>query len=113
MGSLSSRQIEKEIFSQRTFAIRPWRIMNSPAHTVTTFLSKWILSEPREYTTGLFLFPRPPALTYLSKNFKHMKRNTIAGFNVTCVGMSAIIHIFLHGLGDTLADKAALECLAV
>ena len=83
--------------------------LSSP--TVTTFLSKWILSEPREYTTGLFLFPRPPALTYLSKNFKHMKRNTIGFQCDVCGDERYIIHIFLHGWGIRWLIKPRLNVL--
>ena len=55
---------------------------------VMTKLYEYIMNMPhRRYTYRLVLLPETiGAITYISRNLEVMKRNIIAGFNVTCVG---------------------------
>lgn len=63
---------------------------------VTAFLAKWILSlKSRKYTYRIVIIPETiGSITYLSRNYKKMKESIIAGFNVSCVGMIGLIHIY-------------------
>jgi aminopeptidase-like protein len=80
---------------------------------VTTFLTKWILSKPRKFTYRIIFIPETiGSITYLSKNLKIMKRNIIAGFNVSCVGDNKTYSYLPTINGDTYADKVALNVLS-
>jgi aminopeptidase-like protein len=79
---------------------------------VTTFLAKWIASRPRRYTYRIVYVPETiGSLTYLSRNLDEMKRKTVAGFNVTCVGDERAFSYLPSRNGSTLADKASLNVL--
>ncbi len=80
---------------------------------VTTFLAKWLLSKPRKYTYRIIFIPETiGSILYLSRHLKTMKRNTIAGFNVTCVGDARAYGYLPTRAGDTYADKVALNVLS-
>ena len=85
--------------------------LSGPA--VTTFLTKWILSKSRRYTYRIIFIPETiGSITYLSKNFKTLKRNMLAGFNVSCVGDNRSYSYIPTKAGDTYADKVALNILS-
>ena len=55
---------------------------------------------------------RPSArLLYLSRNLDHLKKNVVAGFNVTCVGDDRAFSYLPSRHGATLADRVALTVL--
>ena len=79
---------------------------------VLTFLAKWLLSEKRNCTYRLIFVPETiGSLAYLSRHLEEMKKNTIAGFNVVCVGDDRAYSFLPSRNGQTLADKAALNVL--
>lgn len=81
---------------------------------VTTFLAKWIASNPRRYTYRIIYIPETiGSITYLSKNLEYMKKRIVAGFNVTCVGDEGPYSYLPSRNGSTLADKAALNILSM
>lgn len=84
--------------------------LSGPA--LTTFLAKWILDEPRRYTYRIIYVPETiGSLVYLSRNLKVMKKNMIAGFNVTCVGDDKAYSYLPTRNGDTYVDRIARNIL--
>ncbi len=66
----------------------------------------------RRYTYRLVLAPETiGAITYISRNFEALKKNVIAGFNLTCVGDDRTYSIVHSRYGDTLADRVLMNVL--
>lgn len=104
---------KKEVFLS-TYVCHPSMANNElSGPAVTTFLTKWILNEQRRYTYRIIFIPETiGSITYLSKNLEVMKKNVIAGFNVSCVGDNKAYSYLPTRNSDTYADKVALNILS-
>lgn len=49
------------------------------------------------------------SITYLSKNLNHLKKNIVAGYNLTCIGDEKNYGCMLTKYENTLADKCLLK----
>jgi|TARA_B100001964_G_C14167354_1_gene569758 aminopeptidase-like protein len=85
--------------------------LSGPA--VAVELSKWILNMPRKYTYRIvFVSETIGSIVYLSRNLKKMKKNIIAGFNLSCLGDSMAYSYVPTREGNTYTDKVALNILS-
>jgi len=79
---------------------------------VASFLARWLLSAPRRFSYRIVFVPETiGSITYLSKNLEHLKRNVVAGFNITCVGDERVYSYLPSRAGNTPADKVATHVL--
>ena len=81
--------------------------------TVVTFLAKWLLKiGGPQYSYRIIFIPETiGSITYLSRNYKHMKDKTIAGFNVSCVGDDRAYSYVPSRNGKTISDLVAKHVL--
>lgn len=81
--------------------------------TVSTFLAKWIAGLNDRYYTYRFIFIPETigSLVYIKKNLKYLQKNTIAGFNITCIGDERSYSYLTSRNGNTLADRVACHVL--
>ena len=104
---------EKEIFLS-TYLCHPSMANNElSGPVVATFLAKWLAALPsRKHTIRLIFIPETiGSILYLSKNLDALKKNVIAGFNLTCVGDDRAFSYLPSRGGDTVADVAAVHVL--
>ncbi len=68
--------------------------------------------DKRRYTYRIVLLPETiGAITYISRNLEAMKKNIIAGFNITCVGDDRAYSIVHSRYSNTLADRVLMNVL--
>ena len=104
---------EEEIFFS-TYVCHPSMGNNElSGPTVVTYLSKYIQSlKNRRYSYRIIFIPETiGSILYLSRHIDIMKKNTVAGFNVTCVGDNNAYSYLPSRDENTLSDKVALHIL--
>ncbi len=103
----------KEIFLS-TYICHPSMANNEISGiAVTTFLAQWIKNiKKTKYSYRIIFIPETiGSIAYLSKNFKNMKKNIIAGFNVTCVGDERAYSFLPSRNGNTISDYVGKHVL--
>ena len=106
-------RLKKEIFLS-TYICHPSMANNElSGPTVTIHLAKWLMSQKNlKYSYRIVFLPETiGSLAYLSKNLKIMKKNIIAGYNITCVGDNRIYSYLPSRNENTISDKIALNIL--
>jgi aminopeptidase-like protein len=80
---------------------------------VTAGLVRWLTSlKDRKHTYRIVFIPETiGSIVYINKNFEHLKKSTIAGYNITCVGDERCYSYLPSRQGDTLSDRAAVQSL--
>ena len=104
---------EKEIFIS-SYLCHPSMANNElSGPVVSAFLAKWISElKNRRYTYRIIIVPETiGSIVYLSRNYKSLKRNIVAGFVVTCVGDDKAYSYLPSRQTNTISDKVALHVL--
>lgn len=112
-GSLTYGEIilkgdtEEEVLLS-TYICHPSMANNEVSGPVVTIeLVKWLASlKQRRYTYRILFIPETiGSITYLSRNLETMKKNTTAGFVLSCLGDDRTYSIVETKYGDTLTDR--------
>ncbi len=75
---------------------------------VTTFLSKWLLQNKNHFSYRILFLPETiGSIYYLSRNYKKMKKNIVAGYVVTCVGDNRCYSYLPSKIENSLSNRAA------
>jgi len=104
---------EKEIFLS-TYVCHPSMANNElSGPVVTTALVNFIKSlKGRKYSYRIVFIPETiGSITYISRNIDDMKKNIIAGFNVTTIGDDRSYSYIPTRYGNTLSDKVSKHVL--
>ena len=104
---------EKEIFLS-TYVCHPSMANNElSGPVVTTALVNFIKSlKNRKYSYRIVFIPETiGSIAYISRNINNMKKNIIAGFNITTIGDNRSYSYIPTRYGNTLSDKVAKHVL--
>lgn len=103
---------QKEVFLSTYICHPSMANDNLSGPTVATFLAKWVMSTDRRYTYRIAYIPETiGSIVYLSKNLDRMKKNVIAGFNLTCMGDDRQYSYLATRMGNLYVDRVALNVL--
>ena len=102
----------KEIFFS-TYICHPSMANNElSGPCVAIYLAKWINTLKRNYSYRFVFLPETiGSIYYLSQNIDRLKKNVIAGFNLTCVGDDREYSFLPSKYKNSLSDKISLKVL--
>lgn len=73
---------------------------------MATMLAQWVAREPRRFTYRFVFVPETiGAIYYISKHLDHLKKNVVAGFQLTCLGDPQYFSYMPSRNGNTWSDK--------
>ena len=104
---------KKEVFFS-TYICHPSMANNEISGiTVSTFLAKFLANQGNlRYSYRFVFLPETiGSITYIKHNFKRLKKNIIAGYNLTCIGDERNYSYLPSRKEDTLSDRVALHVL--
>jgi aminopeptidase-like protein len=79
---------------------------------LATFLGRLLQNKNNRFTYRIVFVPETIGpVIYMSKNLDHMKRKTLAGFILTCVGDDRAFSFMPSRHGNTIADHLARQTL--
>jgi aminopeptidase-like protein len=79
---------------------------------VLIYLVRWLLSSKRRFSYRVVIAPETiGTIAYLSRHYEDMRKNTVAGFVLTCIGDDGAWSYIPSRLGNTYADLVCKNLL--
>ena len=102
-------QSKKEIFLS-TYICHPSMANNElSGPLVATAIYNYFAKKKNKYSIRIIFVPETiGSIAYLSKNYKKLKKNVVAGYNLTCLGDNKN-YSFLPSKYESISNKAAIE----
>ncbi|MEQ8390603.1 MAG: DUF4910 domain-containing protein [Thalassospira sp.] len=99
---------DKEILIS-SYICHPSMANNELSGPIVAFaLAKWLSQKNNYYTYRIAVFPETiGAIAYISQNLEALKKNVVAGFQLSCIGDDRSYSFVSSPNADTLADRAA------
>jgi aminopeptidase-like protein len=103
---------KKEIFLS-TYICHPYMANNEiSGPTILTFLLNYFRNKKNYFSIRAVFLPETiGSIVYLSKNLKKLKKNVIAGFNLSCLGDERSYSYLPSREGNTLSDRVSKSVL--
>ena len=113
IGEIILKGKSKEEVFLSTYICHPSMANNElSGPVVLNQITKWLKSIKRKYTYRIVFLPETiGSITYLSKKYKTLKKNVIAGYNLSCLGDEKNYSFMPSRNGQTLSDKVAIRVL--
>jgi aminopeptidase-like protein len=103
----------KEIFFSTYICHPSMANDNLSGPVLGTYLAQWATERDRAYSYRFVFIPETiGAVCYLSRNLDHLRRDVIAGFNVSCAGDERCYSYIASPRGKTLADRVMQHVLS-
>ena len=109
----STQGTEKEVFFS-TYICHPSMANNElSGPMISIFLSKWLKNKKNRKWSYRFIFVPETigSIAYLSRNFKKLKKNVIAGYVLTCLGDERSYSFLPSKFKYSISDKIARHVL--
>ena len=75
---------------------------------VTAAIARWIASQPRRLSYRIVFIPETiGSIVYISRHLEELRRRTIAGYVLSCIGDDRAYSLLHSRNGNTVADRAA------
>jgi aminopeptidase-like protein len=106
-------ETEKEVFIS-TYICHPSMANNElSGPVVAAFIVEWLKLQPRRYSYRIIFIPETiGSITYLSQHLEYLKKNVIAGFNLSCIGDERNYSYVASRYEKTMADKVVSNILS-
>jgi len=110
---LEGKSTQEILFS--TYICHPSMANNELSGPVLSIALIKLLSKTDHHYTYRFLFLPETigSIAYLSENYERMKKNTIAGWVLTCIGDKGTFSYIPSRLGNNYADRITKEVLGI
>lgn len=118
-GSLTYGEIffkgasKKEIFLSTYICHPSMANDNLSGVVVLNYISHWLSNlKDKRYSYRIIFVPETiGSITFLAKNYKKLRKNIIAGFNISCLGDERCYSYIPSRNGNTISDKVAKHVL--
>ena len=112
-GEIYFRGLSKKEILLSTYICHPSMANNElSGPSIAIKLAEYLKNKKLRYSYRIIFIPETiGSIAYLSRNYKKMKKNIIAGYNLTCLGDKGNFSIIPSRNGNTISDRVISSVL--